>query len=545
MPRPRTSQRAEQRELRDKMRGRGMSHRQIALEFARRYRYRPRAAWRHAHGLSLTEAAEQINAFAVKAGLGHGLTTVAMTASHLCEMEGWPGTDGSGPPSGRRPTPYLLSLLASVYGCTTADLLDSADFQHLRLADRITLGGALPADARETTPDMAAREDRLPHAAAGSQRIASPLPATDDRRAAVFEVAEADVAATAVDTGRRELVGLVAVAVLGAIGSSLARSHLPGESNDEYQDSPAMNPPLTDRHPVTITELHRLLNGAKADYQACRYSALAAALPRLISGGESVSGSGSGDERRRASALLAAAYHVAASLLLKLGDQSLAWVMADRSMRAAEASGDLLAAGSSSRILTHVLLATGRGEDAVRFATTAAHQFDGRLSRPGPASLSVYGSLLLRGAVAAASIDNRPAALGFLEEAGEAARRLGEDGNHYWTAFGPVNLQIHKVHIAAKLGDAGTALAYAAAVNPGRIAVPERKASFWIDVAHARLQRRQADQALAALLAAAECAPEEARNRPDVHALVADMRARPVRPSGLESFAARVSAVAT
>ena len=46
MPYAKTSLRAEQRALREKMRALGISHRQIAVEFARRYRLRPRAAWR-------------------------------------------------------------------------------------------------------------------------------------------------------------------------------------------------------------------------------------------------------------------------------------------------------------------------------------------------------------------------------------------------------------------------------------------------------------------------------------------------------------------
>lgn len=85
-----TSLRAEQRALREKMRELGMSHRQIAVEFARRYRLRPRAAWRSAYGWSLTEAAEQISTYAARTGLDNG-ATVAMTAAHLCEHENWPG----------------------------------------------------------------------------------------------------------------------------------------------------------------------------------------------------------------------------------------------------------------------------------------------------------------------------------------------------------------------------------------------------------------------------------------------------------------------
>jgi len=87
MPYAKTSLRAEQRALREEMRGLGMRRRQVAGEFARRYRLRPRAAWRHAHGWSLTEAARQINAYAAQTGLDGAGTTVAMTAAHLCEHE--------------------------------------------------------------------------------------------------------------------------------------------------------------------------------------------------------------------------------------------------------------------------------------------------------------------------------------------------------------------------------------------------------------------------------------------------------------------------
>jgi hypothetical protein len=101
MPYAKTSLRAEQRALREKMRELGMSHRQIAVEFARRYQLRSRAAWRNAYGWSLTEAAGQISTYAACTGLDNG-TTVAMTAAHLCEHENWPGQGHE--PAGRKPT---------------------------------------------------------------------------------------------------------------------------------------------------------------------------------------------------------------------------------------------------------------------------------------------------------------------------------------------------------------------------------------------------------------------------------------------------------
>ncbi|ORT47306.1 hypothetical protein [Frankia sp. KB5] len=57
-----TSQRVEQEELRARMRAVGMAHDEIAVEFARRYRLRPRAAHRVAHGWTQTQAADRVNA---------------------------------------------------------------------------------------------------------------------------------------------------------------------------------------------------------------------------------------------------------------------------------------------------------------------------------------------------------------------------------------------------------------------------------------------------------------------------------------------------
>lgn len=147
MPNARTSVRSAQRALRRKMRDEGMSYGQIAVEFARLYQLRSRAAWRHAHGWSLTEAAERINSYAATSGLGNK-ATVSMTAAHLCEYENWPGQARE--PAGRRPTPYLLSLLAVVYGCTAHDLLDGSDYEHMRPADLLVLDKATDSNVQLT-----------------------------------------------------------------------------------------------------------------------------------------------------------------------------------------------------------------------------------------------------------------------------------------------------------------------------------------------------------------------------------------------------------
>jgi len=131
-----TSERREKRLLREQMRSLGLGYRDIAAEFARRYRLRPRAAWREAYGWSLQDTADRINEFRGNTGLDPG-GIASMTAPHLSEYENWPG---HGPePAGRRPTPYLLAILAAVYDCAVTDLVDLADREHLRPADLLIL----------------------------------------------------------------------------------------------------------------------------------------------------------------------------------------------------------------------------------------------------------------------------------------------------------------------------------------------------------------------------------------------------------------------
>ncbi len=145
--------------------------------------------------------------------------------------------------------------------------------------------------------------------------------------------------------------------------------------------------------------------------------------------------------------------------MLKHGDPGLASLAADRSMQAASASGDPVAIASSARIITHALMNGGHHATAV--ATAASYprrSWTATSTDPTPGSLSVYGALLLRGAVAAAQDDNRPTAHELLAEAEDAARRLGQDANHCWTAFGPINAKLHRINIAVTLGDAGTAI---------------------------------------------------------------------------------------
>jgi outer membrane murein-binding lipoprotein Lpp len=342
---------------------------------------------------------------------------------------------------------------------------------------------------------------------------------------------------------RRTFVGLTGATMVSAILDGIPRPRPPA-------DAEALAPVLTGHTvdpaalevPPDISTLTTATNAARRQYQACRYSDLVPRLSGLLGRLGAACQLLDGDDQLRAFTLSADAHHVAAGLLLKLDDRGLAAVAADRSMRAALASQDPMTVGASARILTHTLMNGGHLAAAVTTASSQAQKLDHDIAAHTPDSLSVYGSLLLRGAIAAAQRDQRDTAYQLLAEADDAARRLGVDGNLRWTAFGPVNARQHRVNIAVTLGDAGTAVDVARGIDLRAITVTERKASLLIDTARAFLQWGRHEKAYIALRAAEEVAPEEVTGRPSVHRLVRDLitSAPPSTRRDAEQFATQI-----
>jgi hypothetical protein len=175
--------------------------------------------------------------------------------------------------------------------------------------------------------------------------------------------------------------------------------------------------------------------------------------------------------------------------------------------------------------VTHTLASSGHLPAAIATARNHSLWLDRQTGTHTPESLSVYGSVLLRGALAAAQHDDRATAHEMLAEAADAARRLGTDANLRGTAFGPVNAQMHQVNVAVTLGDAGSAIDLARQINPAAITVTERKTSLLIDVAQAFFQWGKYGQAYTALRAAEQTAPQELAARAPVRTLARNLAA--------------------
>jgi hypothetical protein len=274
---------------------------------------------------------------------------------------------------------------------------------------------------------------------------------------------------------------------------------------------------------LTLDRLGTTVAAAKRDYQACRYSAVIDYLPGLLAELQAACETLDGDDLLQAHALSADAHHVAASILLKLDDEGLAWVAADRSMHAARLSEDPTIIGSSARIITHALMNDGHLGAATQTASQFAERLDRDMGAHTPDSLSVYGSLLLRGAAAAGQGNDRHTAHTLLDEATSAGQRVGGDYNLRWTAFGPTNVQLHRVNIAMLLGDAGAAIKEARQVDLDRIPITERKATLLVDTSRAFAQWGKHEKAYEILRAAHQLAPEEISARPSVHRMLREL----------------------
>ena len=117
--------------LRERMRGLGFSYDEIAIEVSRRYPVRPRQAYRLAWGWTLDKVAERFNELAARQGTDPD-GKAGMSSPHLCELERWPDSD-------RKPSVYVLCLLAKVYETDVLCLLDLADHESLPQHDRLVL----------------------------------------------------------------------------------------------------------------------------------------------------------------------------------------------------------------------------------------------------------------------------------------------------------------------------------------------------------------------------------------------------------------------
>jgi len=200
----------------------------------------------------------------------------------------------------------------------------------------------------------------------------------------------------------------------------------------------------------SLRDLERDLKIAFNAYQQSRFTSAASRISVLLADAQLAARECRPAERSRVLSVLALSYQAAASVLTKVGESDLAWIAAERGLNAAKAADSPSVRCSLIRSVAFALLSTGRLEPAMRLVELGAGCLQGELYGDDTA-LSVYGTLFLAGSMAAARFGDGSKTAEYLQEASSAARRLGKDANHLWTAFGPTNVAIHRVNTAVEL----------------------------------------------------------------------------------------------
>jgi hypothetical protein len=190
-----------------------------------------------------------------------------------------------------------------------------------------------------------------------------------------------------------------------------------------------------------------------------------------------------------------------------------------------------------------VLRHAGHADTAQRLVVDTAASLQPDLHH-GPEYVSVYGSLLSTAAYTSAVDGDRDTARTLIGEAVDAAARLGADGNHRFTAFGPTGVGLYRISIARVLGDYGTAVETAQRINPAGIPLAERRARYWSDIARSFHEWNKPEQCYRALLAAEHASPDEVRYRKPIQRITTSLLQHPTAHTlpGLRAFAARTGA---
>lgn len=294
----------------------------------------------------------------------------------------------------------------------------------------------------------------------------------------------------------------------------------------------------TQVEPPTLPELTRAVAAAWSGYQASRFGYVVAELHRLLPLAVAAA-----ETDGSAQVQLAYLYQLAASVLTKVGEQDLAFICADRGDRAVQSSPDLAARVSVQRTIAHALLSNTQYDDALAVVEQTLGLVPGVPATPE--LISAVGTTHLVGAMVSARSGDRRAAGAHLQQAHQAAARLHRDANYLWTAFGPTNVAIHEVAVAAELGDYQHASHLGVQVDPAPLPM-ERQVRHRLEVARALHYQRQQRDALSLVLEAEARAPEQVRRHFLTHALVHDwVRSRHIAANAqLSGLATRAGVLA-
>ncbi|MFI0264171.1 XRE family transcriptional regulator [Streptomyces sp. NPDC017056] len=290
---------------------------------------------------------------------------------------------------------------------------------------------------------------------------------------------------------------------------------------------------------LTPRAIAHAVTASRQEFGACRYTALADALPQRIAAAQAL---GDAEHPAWSATAVAELYCTATRLCVKLGEDGLAAVTADRALTAALGGADALTAAEAHRMVSSAWRRQGRYARATDVAIAAAQALAADRTAPRAARLSVQGNLYATAAYSAAKQGDRHTAHLLITEARATATRLGHDHAPHGSFFGPTQVLLHQISISHLLGDAGQAIDHARHIDTTRLPTRERQARYWIDVARAFAQWNKPEPCYRALRAAEQAAPQEVR-RASVRTMATALMRHDRTLTGVQTFARRIGAL--
>lgn len=276
-----------------------------------------------------------------------------------------------------------------------------------------------------------------------------------------------------------------------------------------------------------------------------RYAPVGEMLPGLLAEAHATVRSAPAGEESRALHALVSLYHLLQVYLRRIGERTLSRVAADRALQLADDTGDPVLIAASAWNMCSVLTSSGDVEDSLDLARSAIAACEpGEEATSG--HLSAYGALHLAAAIAAVRADQAPAAWDLLRTADAVAARLGGDRNDWHTSFGPTNVGMHGVHLAAEEGDVTEALRLADGVEVNPALPLERRTRYLVEVMNSNRLNRDDYATIYMLNQIKESSPEEISYFPLARDAVSDLlkRERPAWRADVRGLASHMGLIA-
>lgn len=301
---------------------------------------------------------------------------------------------------------------------------------------------------------------------------------------------------------------------------------------------------LTDpRQLPTLEELGEQISAAKHAWYTSpsKYSDALRVLPDLIVNSErAVHEYGRSEQACRQISEL---YQLARQVLKHLGRVDLGGLVSDRAIRYAEETEDPLLIAAATWSLGHALLSDDMPAGSLEVAMKGREALEPLLPDGTPEHFSLYGGLLLVGAIASLRTGDPWRARELLREpAHQAAVRVGEGHNYHQTVFGPTNVAIHMVSVEHEQGEISEALRLADNVDISQIPSLERKTSHLYQVAQCYTCRNNDAAVFVHLKIAERLCPQDFQHTRGVRSMVSTLvkRAKPSYAPEVREFAGRI-----